>query len=347
MMTTANGLELISRDAFREGVFFRDKYKCVLCGALAQDAHHILERRLFEDGGYYLNNGASVCGPCHLACESTAFSVETVREAAGITKPVLPDHFYDDQIYDKWGNISLGNNQWLRGELFNDPSVQKVISWKLSLFVPYVKYPRTYHLPWSENLTSDDRMMSESVLHGLMSSFIVVTEKMDGENTTLYRDYIHARSVDSANHESRNWVKNFWGAMAHDIPEGWRICGENLFAEHSIAYKELPTYFMGFSIWNEQNVCLSWQDTLHWFELLGITPAPTLFCGFGPDFRHKLYWNAKSSPENCEGYVIRSTQAFPYGAFRKNVGKFVRKNHVQTVKHWMHGQRMKVNELKG
>ena len=55
--------ELLSRDDFRELTFQRDGHRCVLCGAPAQDAHHIIERRLFPDGGYYLGNGASVCGP--------------------------------------------------------------------------------------------------------------------------------------------------------------------------------------------------------------------------------------------------------------------------------------------
>lgn len=36
---------------------------------------------------------------------------------------------------------------------------------------------------------------------------VVITEKMDGENTTLYRDGLHARSLDSRHHPSRNWVK--------------------------------------------------------------------------------------------------------------------------------------------
>ena len=65
-----------------------------------------------------------------------------------------------------------------------------------------VKYPRTAHLPWSPGATADD------IYQGKLSSFegkyVVVTEKMDGENTTLYRDYMHARSVDSRFHPSRN-----------------------------------------------------------------------------------------------------------------------------------------------
>ncbi|MEL7307213.1 MAG: RNA ligase family protein, partial [Pseudomonadota bacterium] len=39
------------------------------------------------------------------------------------------------------------------------------------------------------------------------------------------------------------------------------MCGENLYARHSISYNNLPSYFMAFSVWNELNQCLSWQDT--------------------------------------------------------------------------------------
>ena len=37
---------LLERTDFREGVFKRDGYKCVICGGKNElDAHHILERR--------------------------------------------------------------------------------------------------------------------------------------------------------------------------------------------------------------------------------------------------------------------------------------------------------------
>lgn len=97
----------LGRDAFREGVFARDGHACVLCGAPAQDAHHIIERRLWPDGGYYLDNGASVCGPCHLRCETTEVSVETLRAACGIRTILVPPDLYTDRLYDKWGNVLM------------------------------------------------------------------------------------------------------------------------------------------------------------------------------------------------------------------------------------------------
>lgn len=61
--------KLHTRDEFREKVFSRDNSLCVICGKPAKDAHHIIERRLFTDGGYYLDNGASLCETHHILAE--------------------------------------------------------------------------------------------------------------------------------------------------------------------------------------------------------------------------------------------------------------------------------------
>lgn len=334
---------LLTRDQFREAVFERDRHLCVVCGSPAQDAHHILERRLWSDGGYYLANGASVCGPCHLRCERTEISVEEIREAAGITRPVIPGHLYHDLAYDKWGNIIMANGNRLRGELFNDESVQKILGEGriagtpvLELFTNRVKYPRTHHLPWSPGITEDDRVLHD--MSAFVDQRIIVTEKMDGENTTWYRDGTHARSVDGRGHPSRDWCKNLWAAISGEIPEGWRICGENLYARHSIHYDGLPTYFMGFSIWDETNNCLGWDETIEWFQLLGITPVPVLYDGIYDEKTIRSLYDIKRDWDSREGYVVRTARGFSYGEFRRCVGKFVRPNHVATTKHWMFGR---------
>lgn len=337
--------KLLSRDHFRDAVFTRDAHQCVFCPAPAVDAHHILERRLFDDGGYYVDNGASVCGKHHLLCEQTVVSVEYVRQACHITKVVLPDHLYDDAIYDKWGNEILANGQRLRGELWHDESVQKVLqsAGLLGVFTNRVKYGRTYHLPWSEGMNDDDRMIkSTENFHGKR---VIVTTKFDGENSSLYSDYFHARSVDGRHHHSRDWAKGLWASIAQDIPEDWRICGENLFAKHSIAYDSLPSYFLAFSAWNERNQCLAWDDTLEWFELLGLQHVPVLYDGIWNEKIIRGLYDAKRDWESIEGYVVRTADAFPYAQFRTHVAKFVRKNHVATGKHWMFGRQIERNKL--
>ena len=336
--------KLLFRDDFREGVFERDKHTCVLCDLPAQDAHHILERRLWPNGGYYLENGASVCAEHHLACERTTISVQDIRHAAGITKIVVPDHLYDDHIYDKWGNPVLEDGRRGRGELFFDGSVQKVLAegGVLGLFTSYVKYPRTNHLPWSPGLTDDDRMMQD--LSPFEGRRVIVTKKMDGENTSMYCDHIHARSIDSRGGEDRAWVKQFWSRISYEIPAGWRICGENLWAEHSISYRNLKSFFYGFSMWTDRNVCLSWDEMLEYFELLNIIPVPVLYDGIWDEKKIRalekdMMW------ESDEGYVVRLADSFTYAEFKTSIAKFVRKGHVQTARHWRAGRAFFPNAL--
>lgn len=302
--------KLLTREQFKQQVFARDKNKCVFCELPAVDAHHIIDRKVWLDGGYYLDNGASVCEQHHIDCENSVITVEQVREACSIKHILVPPGFDKGVIYDKWGKMTK-----------------------------YVKYPKTPHLPWSASRDDDD-IVIDTITH-FEGKRVIITEKMDGENTSMYNDHIHARSIDSRFHASRAWVRQAWGNIKHDIPEGWRICGENVYAEHSIAYKNLESYFLGFSIWNEHNECLSWDETLHWFSLLGITPVPVLYDGI---------WNKKEidyitypfvtlvcNPDQGrhEGYVIRLADKIRYDDFAMSYGKYVRRNHVQTDEHWM------------
>jgi hypothetical protein len=163
---------------------------------------------------------------------------------------------------------------------------------------------------------------------------VVVTVKMDGENTTLYRDGIHARSLDGASHESQAWVRALQGRIGRDIPEGWRVCGENLFARHSIGYQGLPSYFMAFSIWNERNETLSWDETVEWAALLDLVTVPVLWRGTWDEAAIKGLYQPTLDGNPMEGYVVRVAASFPYEAFAKSLAKFVRSNHVQTTEHW-------------
>lgn len=201
-----------------------------------------------------------------------------------------------------------------------------------------IKYPRTYHLPCSPGATSDDKRLTESQVSAYYCGVdTVYTEKMDGENTTMYSDYIHARSLDSRHHPSRDWVKRFHSEFSHNIPEGWRICGENLFAKHSISYDNLDSYFYGFSIWNEKNICLDWDETKLWFEVLGIQCVPELEVQDVPITNSNLLQKLGQQviESGSEGFVVRRKKCFEYSRFERSVAKYVRANHVQTDTHWM------------
>ena len=338
--------KLLTRDEYREAVFARDKQRCVVCDAPAVDVHHIVERKLWVDSGYYLDNGASLCEPCHLRAEATEISCDDLRARCGITRVHLPEHFCPNEVVDKWGNPILPNGQRLRGELFEDEGAQKVLAPVLHLFTSRVKYPRTFHLPWSPGKTSDDRTMDNPT--GMFTgSDVVVTEKMDGECTTMYRDYLHARGIDYAPHRSRDYVKALHGRIAADIPDGWRVCGENLYGVHSIAYHELPAYLLVFSIWDDRNECLPWDETVLWATLLGLKTVPVLYRGLWNEPAIRALDGAAESQlgGDREGYVVRRADGFHCRAFRRSVAKYVRANHVQTDEHWK-SREVVVNQLR-
>lgn len=194
-----------------------------------------------------------------------------------------------------------------------------------------VKYPRTFHLPNSPGISSDDKVLPSTVV--FHKKEVVITEKLDGENTTMYPDYIHARSIDGRYHPSRDWVKAFHAQIRHQIPIGDRICGENLYAQHSIAYNDLESYFYGFSYWSQQ-LCLDYDNTIAIFEQLGINSPTVIYRGIYDDSIVESI--ANSFPNEKEGFVIRITESFHYDDFHNSVAKWVRKNHVTTNDHWMH-----------
>ena len=136
------------------------------------------------------------------------------------------------------------------------------------------KYPRTYHLPYSKGHTSDDKVLKND--NQFRGKEVVITEKMDGENTTIYKDYYHARSIESSHKDYHSWLLNYIRYFQYLIPEGYRICGEYLYAQHSIKYIDLKSFFLVFSVW-ESNRCLSWDDTEKFCDMIGVETVPVLY----------------------------------------------------------------------
>ena len=118
--------ELLNRQDFKKSVFYRDNYKCVICGKSAVDAHHIIDRNLWNNGGYYLDNGVSLCSKCHYDAELTLISCEELRNSANIHNIILP-HDFTENIYDKWGNVIINEHSRIKGRLFYSEQFQKIM----------------------------------------------------------------------------------------------------------------------------------------------------------------------------------------------------------------------------
>lgn len=207
-------------------------------------------------------------------------------------------------------------------------------------------YPRTPHLPGSPGATSDDKHASKETLTHLQSGIeLVASIKMDGGNVSAYPDAFHGRSKDSGTQPWDTYAKRLWSQFRFDIPEGWRVSCESMYARRSVAYENLesPLYVIG--IWNEKNELISWADTVEWAQMLGLPTVPPIYVG--TDFKEaSTVWKKQFTPETSEGFVIRDAGKIPHAQFGSRVVKYVRANHVQTSADWRHRDDFALNGFK-
>jgi hypothetical protein len=113
-----------------------------------------------------------------------------------------------------------------------------------------------------------------------------------------------------------------------------------VYAKHSIFYDKLSSYFYIFAIYDDNNFCLSWDDTEFWAEELKIPTVPVLYRGIWDEDKVKSLIKTESAfGKEKEGFVVRLESGFSYE--NHSVRKFVRKNHVQTSNHWMNEEIIK------
>lgn len=212
------------------------------------------------------------------------------------------------------------------------------------------KYPRTYHLPWSPGKCCDDKVL-ESVEH-LFERPLVITEKLDGGNCCFTREGVFARTHGNpANHPAFAPIKSIWASIRYDIPEGWSIFGEALYAKHSIHYKDLPSHFLVFGVRMDLDKdWLSWDDVQKYTALLNLKTVPELWQGEVESSRKLkeicsalVKQGSRCGGEAIEGLVIRDSAHF--FDFKYSTAKWVRADHIQTDEHWM-TQEITPNELR-
>jgi len=205
-----------------------------------------------------------------------------------------------------------------------------------------MKYPRTFHFPWSEGATSDDKIAKD--VSRLIKTGIVVTEKVDGSNTCMTRDACFSRShAGPPTHASFDAFKAMHDYVKYEIPEGVEVFGEWCFALHSIPYHNLPAYFMVIGI-REGNRWWAWRDVAKFCGMNGLASVPELFFGSVDNEAQLLELTIRDASAQShigaapkwerEGVVVRVLESFDDSDFSKCVMKWVRKNHVQTSEHW-------------
>ena len=214
------------------------------------------------------------------------------------------------------------------------------------------KYPRICHFPFSLGATNDDRIVPSGWFEYIKDKPLVFLEKLDGSNLCMNSRGVFGRSHSVVT--NNEWDSHMWATyytIKNDIGD-LEIFGENMYAVHSIEYKNLSNYFHVFGV-RENGKWFSWEDVKYigkYFNLNVVPELPNLKFDTEKELEANILSLIKSSAygDICEGIVMRVSDAFDDNSEQDNFGfnmmKFVRANHVQTDEHWTkHWKKAKLN----
>jgi len=212
------------------------------------------------------------------------------------------------------------------------------------------KYGRTYHFPFSPGTTSDDRINHTYWEDIQKIETLAHTEKLDGENNCLNRFGVFARSHAAPTTSPwTNHLRERWELLKNDLGD-IELFGENLYAIHSIEYKQIESYYYIFAV-RCLDKWLSWDEVKFYAALFDFPTVPEIQIQKVSDISESglekqiLDWAQQPSVfgsvdtqilSECsrEGLVTRNIEEYPISEFSRNVFKYVRKGHVKTDEHW-------------
>ncbi len=235
------------------------------------------------------------------------------------------------------------------------------------------KYCRSLHARISLGTTSDDRFMPVGFLKAFAEmKDLILTEKLDGQNNCFNKTGVYARSHTSpTEHPWDKPMRERWNLIKNDLND-LEIFGENMYGIHSIAYKNLESYFYVFAVREDDN-WLSWDEVKFYAAMLDFPTVPEIYIktklkdvfdeetdeniilenwlieNLGMTWEESVEtpgrlggYDPVTNKECSEGFVIRNIEGFKTNSGVipvaknefNNLFKIVRKSHVKTDVHW-------------
>lgn len=300
------------RSKFRSAVFAESNNSCIVpwCPNDADDAHHILERALWGDGGYVPANGAAVCNHHHQYAESN----DIPPQAFWLWKAVLKGDCHPRE-FAAWDDLGIETplpdqiaskdvNKW--GEAFDTPP------WKEHR--DRIKYQSSMHLLplyWNDSETlAKERIEHDDTGLETVEPFVgiplVVTQKVDGSNCLVVSDVdtpVRARNGSQPIETMERMYGEdglYWRQRVNEkLPDCLQVFGEWTYAKHSIHYgcdcpepcddvgpglSELTgvhderAYFQVFGVYDKRmDLWLSWPVTEQIADTLGFPTTPVIY----------------------------------------------------------------------
>ncbi len=208
------------------------------------------------------------------------------------------------------------------------------------------KFPSTPHLAdLSATGLRSDKVLTVQEAEQFLTKPIVVEEKVDGANLGVSLD--PAGNLQFQNRGSwldapfsgqwtplREWAGARQTEFRHHLPDSCVLFGEWCYAEHSIAYDQLPDWFIGFDVFDlRSNAFWSHQHRNKLLAQLNLSPVPILSQGlhnFG-ELQELLRAKSRWGDLQIEGIYLRREA----DGFLQERAKLVSPDFSQQIsKHW-------------
>lgn len=213
----------------------------------------------------------------------------------------------------------------------------------LKTIVSQYGFPVISHLPWSPGITESELATSKTEIASfLVGQNVVITEKMDGENITMYNDAMHSSGPHAEmREESYDWIQQYLNDNGWKVPIRIRVCGEHMYARHNISYDNLESFFLVHSVWHDK-VCFGWDETKRVAGDMGMVMVPTLWEGKIENYKHLIDLTEEFITDDMEGLVVRLTRPLTHSfKSRKRpimgMYKYIRAAELPDREHWTTG----------
>jgi ATP-dependent RNA circularization protein (DNA/RNA ligase family) len=156
----------------------------------------------------------------------------------------------------------------------------------------FFRFPHTPHLAWlGEGSPRDDKLLAGAEIAELLSSEVIVEEKLDGANlgvsladdgTVRVQNRGQFLQAPFRGQFSRlsSWLPIHEEGLASHLSDGLILFGEWCAARHSISYTSLPDWFVAFDVYDSRaGRFWSTRRRNALVGALGMKSVPALFTG--------------------------------------------------------------------
>ncbi len=127
----------------------------------------------------------------------------------------------------------------------------------------FFRFPHTPHVAWlSPGKPRGDKVLAPQEVQALLSSEVIVEEKVDGANLGFSVDsdgalraqnrgqHLNLDSLQGQWKPLRRWLSPRQHALTEALGADLVLFGEWCFAVHSVRYTKLPSYFLAFDVYD-------------------------------------------------------------------------------------------------